>query len=122
METVVTPANLNKYPSSITSAAIEAMKQINKDLSRHIVIKDLAKNAGTNECTLKKVFKNIFNITVYGYLLKSRMQYANRLLQATNYKEKKIAELCGYKSLPGFITTFRKYFGISPGEWRKKFN
>lgn len=122
METVVTPANTNKYPSSITRAAAAAMKQINKDLSHHIVIKELAKNVGANECTLKKVFKDIFNITVYRYLLKSRMQYAYRLLQVTNYKEKKIAALYGYKSLPGFITTFRKYFDISPREWRKKFN
>ena len=36
----------------------------------HLV--DLAKVVGTNECTLKKEFKNIFGTTVFGYIVSAR--------------------------------------------------
>ncbi len=120
MKTVIIPANTNKYPFSVTRSALAAMKQINNDISEHIVIKELARLAGTNECTLKKGFKDIFKITVYQHLLKSRMKYANLLLRTTNRREMDIAVLCGYKSLPGFISTYRKHFRINPGEYRRQ--
>lgn len=119
MKTDFKSITIHTNPPSVTRSVFNAMKLINEDVSNHIILKELAKAAGTNECTLKKGFKDIFKITVYQHLLKSRMKYALHLLQTTNYKTKDITLLCGYESLSGFITTFRKYFGVSPGELRK---
>lgn len=121
MKTDNIQACVQAYPPSISRSIHNAMELINADVSNHFVLKDLAKNAGTNECTLKKGFKGIFKITVYQHLLKKRMGYAVHLLQTTNCKENDIAIQCGYESLSGFITTFRKYFGLRPGELRKHF-
>lgn len=105
-------------PPTVTRSVFSARELINADVSNHILLKDLAHHSGTNECTLKRGFKNIFKITVYQYLLKERMRHAKHLLQSTNLKESEIASLCGYESLAGFITTFRRYFGCRPHQLR----
>jgi len=105
-------------PPTVLRSVISARELINADVSNHILLKDLAHHSGTNECTLKRGFKNIFKTSVYQYLLKKRMRYAKHLLQSTDLKEREIAALCGYESLAGFVTTFRRYFGFRPHQLR----
>jgi AraC-like DNA-binding protein len=105
-------------PPTVVRSVFSARELINADVSNHIFLKDLARHSGTNECTLKRGFKNIFKITVYQYLLKKRMRRAKQLLLSTKLKEREIAMLCGYESLAGFVTTFRRYFGYSPHQLR----
>ena len=101
-------------------AALHARNIISGDISRHLVLKDLARKTTTNECTLKKEFKNLFKISMYQYLLQCRMHHANNLLQSTRLTIKHIAIECGYESPAGFTNSFRRYYGISPGEIRRK--
>lgn len=105
-------------PPTVVRSVFSARELINSDISDHVLLKELACYSGTNECTLKRGFKRIFKITVYQYLLKKRMRLAKHLLQSTNLKEREIALLCGYESLAGFVTTFRRYFGYSPHQLR----
>ena len=118
MEKKLSKMYVNVCPPTVRRSVFSARELINADVSNHILLKDLAHHSGTNECTLKKGFKNIFKITVYQYLLKKRMRYARHLLQSTNLKEREIAVLCGYDSLAGFVTTFRRYFGCRPRQLR----
>lgn len=104
--------------SLVAQSAFAALELIDRDVSHHFLLKDLARHSGTNECTLKRGFKNIFKITVYQYLLKERMRHAKHLLESTDLKEREIATLCGFESLAGFVTTFRRYFGRSPHQLR----
>jgi len=97
-----------------------ALAIINKDISNHIVVKQLARQSGTNECTLKKEFRTVLNISIYQYLLQCRMQRAKSLLETTAMKEKDIALECGYESLAGFVTAFRRFHGVTPGAIRKR--
>ncbi|MGC4102350.1 helix-turn-helix transcriptional regulator [Ferruginibacter sp.] len=92
---------------------------IRRDIGSPIIIKQLARQAGTNECTLKRMFKQIMNISIYQYVLQLRMHKANQLLTNTQYKIKDIAIECGYESFAGFVTTFRRYHGFTPGEARR---
>jgi AraC-like DNA-binding protein len=105
-------------PPTVVRSVFSARELINVDVSNHISLKDLAHHSGTNECTLKRGFKSIFKITVYQYLLKERMRQAKYLLESTNLREREIAIMCGYESLGGFITTFRRYFGCRPHQLR----
>ena len=111
-----------KCTGTATRAAMRARKLMCKDLSRHLVLKDLARRAGTNECTLKREFKYLFNTSVYQYLLSERMKRARRLLLNTGMPEKCIAYSCGFESLAGFINTFRRLYGVSPGTFRRQGN
>ena len=109
-----------KCSGSATRAAMRARKLMCKDISRHLVLKDLARRAGTNECTLKREFKYLFNTSVYQYLLLERMKRARRLLLNSELSVQCIAFSCGFESLAGFINTFRRLYNISPGAFRKQ--
>ena len=113
-------AGYSECPRTARRAAIRARKLMCEDIRCHLVIKDLARKSGTNECSLKRGFKYLFNISIYQYLLRQRMKQARRLLLHTTIKEKYIAYSCGFDSLAGFINTFRRLYGISPGSFRKK--
>lgn len=108
-----------KYHPSVIKAVYHAKDFMNADIKHHLKIKKLARQAGTNECTLKKGFKDIFNISVYQYLLQQRMDHALILITETRQKETEIAWQCGYETLSGFVTSFHKYFGQKPGDVRK---
>lgn len=105
-------------PPTVVRSVFSARELINSDVSNHILLKDLARHSGTNECTLKKGFKRLFKTSIYQYLLKKRMRHAKHLLQSSDLKVKDIAVLCGYDSPAGFITTFRRYYGFSPRRLR----
>ncbi len=119
MKTISLITSTEKYPLSVIKSVHNAKDFMNADISLHLVLKKLAKQSGTNEYTLKKAFKAIFKISVYQYLLKTRMEHALKLIAETTCKETVIAEQCGYETLSGFITTFHKYFGQKPGDVRK---
>ncbi len=118
MEKKAAKMYLHVCPPTVVRSVFSARELINDDVSNHIVLKDLARHSGTNECTLKRGFKSVFRISVYQYLLKKRMRYAKHLLLVTDLKEREIAIMCGYESLAGFVTTFRRYFGCRPGQLR----
>lgn len=107
-------------PQSVARSVFLALELMEADLSNHVILKDLARNARTNECTLKREFKLIFKTTIYQYLLNIRMRYAKNLLNTGHLREKEIALLCGFQSLAGFINSFRKYFGYTPGELKRR--
>lgn len=107
------------HPIAVTRPVYTAYHIINSDISNHIIVKQLAKQSGTNECLLKKGFRELFNISIYQYLLQCRMKKAYELLHNSSLKQKDIAAECGYETLAGFVTAFRKHFGKPPGELRK---
>jgi AraC family transcriptional regulator len=100
---------------------LAALMFINQDISSHILLKQLARQSGTNECTLKKCFRAVLHVSVYQYLLRRRMAKAKYLLENTTAMAKDIAHDCGYQSAAGFITAFRRYYGCTPGETRKQY-
>ena len=84
----------------------------------HLV--DLAKVVGTNECTLKKEFKNIFGTTVFGYIRDSKMEEAKNMLLNLNLPVKEVSDMVGYKNPQHFSTAFKRKFGVSPSVLLKK--
>jgi AraC-like DNA-binding protein len=78
--------------------------------------------AGTNAFKLKKGFRLIFKMGVFGRLLYRRMEKAKLLLETTGKPIKDVAYEAGYETVAGFITAFRKRFGKTPLDWREEKN
>lgn len=47
------------------------------------------------------------------------MQKAKELLKTTTFKIYEIAEMVGYRNVESFNRVFKKYYGISPLQYRK---
>ncbi|MBO9658707.1 MAG: helix-turn-helix transcriptional regulator [Chitinophagaceae bacterium] len=97
---------------------LRAKDLIESNLSSPCSIIDLAQLVGTNDCYLKKHFKQEFGTTVYGYLHKKRMEKAKTLLLEGKKKMADIARSVGYKHASHFSTAFKKHFGYQPNKIR----
>lgn len=84
-------------------------------------LKNIARNFGINDFSLKKGFKETIGTTVFDYLLSKRLAHSLQLLQATNQSISDIGSLVGYKYPNHFSTSFKKRYGVSPSELRNDY-
>lgn len=105
-------------PYRVIQSVNKARAIIDADISRHIPIRQLARIVCSNEYTLKHFFKLVHHTTIYQHLLGERMLRANHLLSSSDAREKDIARQCGFQQLSGFVNSYKKYYGQTPGQFR----
>ena len=69
---------------------------------------------------LRTIFKEIRNQSLSNYINQYRFEKAKFLLETTNLAVNDICEKIGFVNTNYFYTSFKKYYGISPTEWRNK--
>ncbi len=79
---------------------------------------DIAGYCGLSKSYLSTVFKKKNNENLVTYITKFRVEKAKPLL-LTNLNLAEIAEKCGFVNSNTFIRAFKKYEGVTPGNWRK---
>lgn len=67
---------------------------------------------------VSRVFKNELECNFSDYLTQKRMRRAAELLRDPNSRMYEIAEQCGYADASGFIRVFKKFYGVSPADYR----
>jgi AraC family transcriptional regulator, transcriptional activator of the genes for pyochelin and ferripyochelin receptors len=97
----------------------ESKHVLDNNFDQHITIGSVAQQVGMNEFRLKAGFKQVFGISMFDYLIKTRMQAARNLLLETDKPIKEIAALTGYATKQSFLNAFKKYFHDTPGSFRK---
>ena len=110
---------LDEYPT-----ADHTWKQNLSDIMQNpnflsYTVNDLCENLGYSRMQLNRLFKTHFNKTPHEYLTAYRLRYAKSLLRSTDMKILDIAMSTGYSTLSQFQLNFKKYFGITPAQYRK---
>ena len=100
------------------SRLIPAIEYINQRYKTNITLKKLAELCFLSENYFHKLFKTVFEVTPFNYVLQLRMDEAVRLLRSTTMSIKETAYELGYKDVAYFTRTFSKYFGTSPAKFR----
>lgn len=80
----------------------------------------LSKKFNYSTSYMSKIIKNITGDNFTEIIKRLKMEEASDLLIQTDYSIEKISEQAGYNSSDHFARTFRKYYGISPLNYRKK--
>lgn len=96
--------------------AYQIREYLINNLDSDLSLIGLSHLVGTNEFTLKKVFKQLFNTTVFGYWQTVKMEQAKLMLADMNMDISEVAEAVGYKNARHFSTAFKKQFGLSPSQ------
>ena len=91
-----------------------------EDLANPPSIAELAHKVAMNEFKLKKGFKQYFKTTIYGLLQEHRLTEAKKLLEEGDININEVSNLVGYKQASHFSVVFKKYFGVTPIEIKKK--
>lgn len=94
-------------------------KYMMEHLSERITIEELAKKYLMNTTTLKKVFKDVYGVSIAAHMKEHRMERAAKLLLETKDSIAMIAKAVGYESQSRFTTAFKETYGVLPTEYRK---
>lgn len=68
---------------------------------------------------VRQSFKQHMGEGVGEYLIRKRMEQAGMLLQRTNLRIQDVAAECGYDNQRYFASSFKKYYGCTPTEFKK---
>lgn len=84
-------------------------------------MESMAARAFLSRATFARHFARAYHLTPQAWLTQLRMAMAARLLhQDRQARLDVIAERSGFQSLASFSKTFKKYYGLTPGEWRRR--
>ena len=117
-------SNADEGPKSGKNTSLARIKDILKYVETHyqqeITIDEIAEVAGFSSSHFMKFFKKEMGTSFIDYLNQYRLSMATRLLLSSDSNILEIAEECGYDNLSYFTRLFKKRYGITPGDYRKK--
>jgi transcriptional regulator GlxA family with amidase domain len=102
------------------SYAIAADAFIQQHLAEDFTTQEIARRVGLNECSLKRAFKDHFNMGLARRQNHLRIKQAMQLLLQTNQSINEIALECGYDLASTFRHNFFIETNLSAIQWRKK--
>lgn len=79
----------------------------------------MAEDIGYNSNYLSVLVKQIYGLTFQDYINKKRMEKAKILLLSTDMKNYEIAENIGIEDVNYFVTKFKKYYNITPKQFKQ---
>ncbi len=99
----------------------EAMQIIRNPLNRHINVNEMASALNISRVSLFKAFKEQTGNSPLHHLQEFRIREGCRLLREN--QDMSIADICKYSAFPNdkyFIRIFKRFTGLTPGEYRKQ--
>jgi two-component system response regulator YesN len=100
-----------------TKKSIDYME---RNFCSRVTLGDIAKAVSVNSSYLSRLFKNDTGINAMDYLNKIRMENSARLIREGKASLKGIADEVGIQNYNHFFKLFKKYHGITPGEYKQK--
>ena len=89
------------------------------NLQRKISLIDLAREVKLSAAHISRLFSIEIGISPSEYLIRLRMERARHLLLTSLLSVKEIMAMTGYGNRGHFVQHFRRYFGLTPSEFRK---
>lgn len=107
-------------PRSIVAAVEQAKRAMEDAGNRPVSMPGLARSLGVAYSYFRREFRVRTGISPRQYLLRLRMQRAQRLLGASDESLKQIAERLGFSSAYHLSSAFKAEFGMAPSHWRRR--
>lgn len=93
---------------------------INSHLGENLSLDRLAQEVNYSEYYICRIFKKVTKYTLTNYIVEKRIEKAAHYLTGS-LSINKVAESVGFNNYSYFYKTFSKYMGVSPQEYRKKY-
>lgn len=99
----------------------EVIHFIEKYHAKNITVQYVAEYFYMSSSHFQRLFKKMMGLTFIEYLQNVRIQKCCQLLKSTNHSIHQIANKVGYRDMKFFHALFRKKTGVTPGQYRKRF-
>lgn len=111
----------NARPGDIKPATFDKMiKYIDEHYQEKIELEDIAHIGGYNVAYTSQFFKRQMGISFVEYVLRLRLRDATIQLSTSDEAVARIASNCGFADIKAFNVAFKKYFNVTPTEYRKQ--
>jgi AraC-like DNA-binding protein len=97
------------------------MEEVADEPQKDWKVDEMARRIGTSRSLFFSMFKNHFDVSPVEAVIRHRMRKAARGLRYTDKTVMDIAESSGYDSVASFTRLFTKHMGVSPGQYRKRY-
>lgn len=85
-------------------------------------LQELADEIGLSLKKLKQGFKQIYGVTVFGFLFDYKMEVARKMLEASESNVNEVGLKVGYSTSSHFIAAFKKKYGTTPKKYIMSLN
>ncbi|MFI8684996.1 helix-turn-helix domain-containing protein [Rossellomorea sp. NPDC077527] len=96
------------------------MEYIYSNYQRDISLTDLAEHFKLSASYVSTIFKEHTGENYKEFLNRYRVEKAKEILQTQNVKIQELSGMVGYNNVNTFIRIFKKYVGLSPGQYEKE--
>lgn len=104
-----------------TKSIVSTIKDyIDEHLSENIRKEDLTDLMHLNEDYMTRLFKKETGMSIKAYIIQRKMIAARELLQTTSLSVSSVAIQMGYSNFSHFAASYKKEFGITPAEEKKR--
>ncbi len=101
---------------------LSVQEQIEKTYTRKITLNELAELVALSKRSLERRFKKATGNTVTEYIQRVRVEAAKKSLETTPKNISEVMYEVGYSDEKSFRTLFKKLTGLSPVNYRRKYN
>lgn len=84
----------------------------------HSSVEQLAARANLSTSYFQHLYKDLFGCSVVADMINGRLEYAKYLLKNTSLSVSAIAARCGYEHDTHFMRQFKKFVGVTPGQFK----
>ena len=100
---------------------IMTMDYIYDHLHSKISEEDIAEYVSLSTAYLSRLFRREVGVTITVYIAVKRVETAQNMLKYSDFSSLDIGNYLAFSSHSHFISTFKKYTGMTPNEFRKKY-
>ena len=108
-----------KKDDELSSIGIEMKDFLNTQITSKFHLELLCKHISKSESQTIRIFKKLYGITPYTYVLNKKIDFAKKLFVDTNLSVKEIAKKLCFSDEYYFSNIFKEKVGISPSQYRK---
>ena len=108
--------NFNRYRQEV----VDVMNYLDENYQEKLSLKEIAEHFSMSESSLSHLFKNETGMNLKSYINEKRMKKALELLSNESFKIKDVAAQIGMEDQLYFNRVFKKYYDLSPSDYRKK--
>ncbi|HEU4471234.1 MAG TPA: helix-turn-helix domain-containing protein [Flavisolibacter sp.] len=100
----------------------QAQEFIEQNVNERITVEDLSLRFAIGRRHFERRFKKATNNTPIEYIQRVRIEAAKKKLESSGMNVTEVMYEVGYTDIKAFRTVFKKFAGLSPAEYRSKYN
>ena len=97
----------------------KVLSYIDENYASPLDLQELAQKYGLNYSYLSQLFKKAIGVSFVEHLTNIRLTHACSMLSETYISVADIAEAVGFRDYHYFCSTFKRYYGVTPSQYRR---